>query len=89
MAPDREGIAAAVAALTDMTEALGLVMEEAPVDAGKDEALVGALMEILLELRRSARERKDWATADSIRKSLQEAGIAVEDSPQGARWKRA
>ena len=89
MAPDREGIAAAVAALTDMTEALGLVMEEAPVDAGKDEALVGALMEILLELRRSARERKDWATADSIRKSLQEAGIVVEDSPQGARWKRA
>ena len=89
MAPDREGIAAAVVALTDMTEALGLVMEEAPVDAGKDEALVGALMEILLELRRSARERKDWATADSIRKSLQEAGIVVEDSPQGARWKRA
>jgi len=89
MEPDREGIAAAVAALTDMTEALGLVMEEAPVDAGKDEALVGALMEILLELRRSSRERKDWATADSIRKSLQEAGIVVEDSPQGARWKRA
>jgi cysteinyl-tRNA synthetase len=88
VAPDREGITAAVSALVDMMEALGLVLEEKPVSEGQDEALVGALMEILLEVRRSARERKDWATADALRKSLQEAGIVVEDSPQGARWKR-
>ena len=87
-APDREGIGAAVAAMVDMMEALGLSMDESSAQAGQDEALVGALMEILLEVRRTARERKDWAMADSIRKSLQEAGIVVEDSPQGARWKR-
>ncbi len=87
-APDREGIGAAVAAMVDMMEALGLSMDEPSAQAGQDEALVGALMEILLEVRRTARERKDWAMADSIRKSLQEAGIVVEDSPQGARWKR-
>lgn len=87
--PDRAGIAAAMDAMVDMTEALGLSIEEAPVCVGQDEAMVGKLMEILLELRRSARERKDWATADGIRKGLLEAGIVVEDSPQGVRWKRA
>ena len=86
---DRQGIEMAVGALEDMLEALGLTPEEQPAGTGQDEELVGKLMEILLELRRSARERKDWATADAVRNKLQEAGIVVEDSPQGARWKRA
>ena len=63
--------------------------EEQQAGVGQDEELVGKLMDILLELRRAARERKDWATADAVRNKLQEAGIVVEDSPQGARWKRA
>jgi cysteinyl-tRNA synthetase len=88
-APDREGINAAATALVDMMKELGLSFEATPATGGHDEALVGSLMEILLELRRAARERKDWSTADSIRKNLQEAGIVVEDSPQGVRWKRA
>ncbi len=87
--PDRDGISTATAALSDMLEALGLSMEDIPESVGQDEAMVESLMKILLELRRSARENKDWAMADSIRKSLQAAGILVEDSPQGARWKRA
>ncbi len=87
-AVDRSGIEAAVGALEDMLSALGLIPEEQPAEGGRDEVLVGSLMEILLELRRSARERKDWATADAIRNKLQAAGIVVEDSPQGARWKR-
>ena len=87
-AVDRSGIEVAVGALEDMLSALGLIPEEQPAEGGRDEVLVGSLMEILLELRRSARERKDWATADAIRNKLQAAGIVVEDSPQGARWKR-
>ena len=86
---DRQGIEMAVGVLEDMLEALGLTPEEQPAGTGQDEELVGKLMEILLELRRSARERKDWATADAVRNKLQAAGIVVEDSPQGARWKRA
>ena len=87
--PDVTGITAAVDALMDMTDVLGLSLEAEAVAGGQDEKLVDTLMEILLGLRQSARERKDWATSDSIRNSLQEAGIVVEDSPQGARWKRA
>ena len=84
---DRQGIELAVGALEDMLAALGLTPEEQPAGVGQDEELVGKLMDILLELRRAARERKDWATADAVRNKLQEAGIVVEDSPQGPRWK--
>jgi cysteinyl-tRNA synthetase len=85
---DSEGLRKAIDELVNMMEDLGISLEEKPDNVGQDEALVANLMDILLELRRSARESKDWATADSIRNSLQAAGIVVEDSPQGARWKR-
>ena len=86
---DLAGIRQAVEALVDMTEALGLVVDETPANEAADEKLVTALMDLLLGLRQTARERKDWATADSIRNGLQAAGIVVEDSPQGPRWKRS
>ena len=89
MSLDILGITAAVEALVEMTDVLGLSLNNEPVLKEQDEKLVGALVNILLGLRQSARERKDWATSDAIRKSLQEAGIVVEDSPQGASWKRA
>ena len=87
--PDFSGIKKAVETLSELVDALGLSLDDALVQTGQDEKLVGALMDILLDMRQAARERKDWATSDAIRKSLQEAGIVVEDSPQGARWKRA
>ncbi len=86
---DLAGIRQAVEALVDMTEALGLKVEEAPANEAADEKMVAALMALILGLRQTARERKDWATADSIRNGLQAAGIVVEDSPQGPRWKRS
>ena len=86
---DLAGIRQAVEALVDMTEVLGLKVDETPANEAADEKLVTALMDLLLGLRQTARERKDWATADSIRNGLQAAGIVVEDSPQGPRWKRS
>ena len=49
-------------------------------------ALVGPLVEELLHLRAQARERKDFETADAIRRRLSEIGIVVEDSAAGSRW---
>jgi cysteinyl-tRNA synthetase len=50
---------------------------------------VDALVRVVLEQRQAARDRKDYAAADSIRDALAGAGIAVEDTPQGVRWSLA
>jgi cysteinyl-tRNA synthetase len=55
--------------------------------AGDDlRTVVGALIDVALEQRKAARQRKDYAAADAIRNSLQEAGVLVEDTPRGPRW---
>ena len=41
-----------------------------------------------LEERRNARKAREFARADAIRKELEERGIAIEDGPQGTRWRR-
>jgi cysteinyl-tRNA synthetase len=38
--------------------------------------------------REEARESKDFARADQIRHELEEAGIALEDGPDGTTWRR-
>ncbi|TDC43128.1 cysteine--tRNA ligase [Actinomadura sp. KC345] len=48
--------------------------------------VVDALVAVALEQRQAARARKDYAAADAIRDGLSEAGILVEDTPQGPRW---
>jgi cysteinyl-tRNA synthetase len=48
-----------------------------------------ALVQSQLEQRAKARAERDFATADAIRDRLTEAGIAVEDTPTGARWSLA
>jgi cysteinyl-tRNA synthetase len=46
-------------------------------------------VDALIEQRRIARDSKDFARADQIRKKLAEMNIEVEDTPNGPRWKVA
>jgi len=41
------------------------------------------------QLRREARANKDFAKGDAIRNLLTEAGVSLEDTPQGPRWSRS
>ena len=42
----------------------------------------------LLEERASAREERDWARSDELRRTLSARQLEVKDTPQGQRWVR-
>ncbi len=47
----------------------------------------GELMELIIELRKHARERKDYASSDLIRKELEKVGISLEDAKDKTSWR--
>jgi cysteinyl-tRNA synthetase len=56
-------------------------------ETGKD-SVVDGLMDFLVEMRRKAREAKDFKVSDEIRDRLADIGILLEDTKDGPRWKR-
>ena len=54
--------------------------------ASPEHAALEALIAEQLNARAEARKAKDFAKADQIRDALTEAGIAIEDGPQGSTW---
>ena len=47
----------------------------------------GALLDLLLQARLDARQQKNYRLADRLRDELREAGILLEDTPRGVRWR--
>ena len=45
-------------------------------------------VEKLIQERKEARARRDFARADEIRDELDARGIVLEDTPAGTRWKQ-
>lgn len=44
-------------------------------------------MDLLLQIRAEAKEKKDWETSDKIRNELNKIGFDVKDGKNGAEWK--
>jgi cysteinyl-tRNA synthetase len=76
-------------ALRELTGLLGLFLEPPRRAGGADDGLVDKLMALVIEIRAHARKAKDFATADLVRNKLGEAGIVLEDRPDGTGWSRA
>lgn len=49
--------------------------------------LTDKLMQLVIDIRKNARKSKNWEIADQIRVRLQEAGVGLEDHPDGTHWK--
>jgi len=60
--------------------------ELATVGSRDPREVVAPLVEPLLELRRRARDGKDFATSDWVRDRLVDAGVEVRDTSDGVEW---
>ncbi|MBP5516581.1 MAG: cysteine--tRNA ligase [Bacteroidales bacterium] len=49
-------------------------------------AIIDGLMQMILDVRATAKANKDWTTSDKIRDNLAALGIAVKDGKDGATW---
>jgi cysteinyl-tRNA synthetase len=82
----RDGAALVAAALADFDKVLGVVALRRAEDAQPPVPIEE--IERLIDERKSARARRDFAAADQIRVSLADRGILLEDGPSGTRWKK-
>ena len=77
-----EGLAVLQKTLKEFIEdILGLHAES----AANNEALDG-VMHLLIDIRKKARENKDWSTSDQIRDELAALGIQIKDGSDGSSW---
>jgi cysteinyl-tRNA synthetase len=79
----KKGAQDAMALLKELDAVLGILPEETEGDSAMD-----SVMDILIDIRAELRKRKAYDLADMIRDRLSEAGIALEDSSSGAKWKK-
>jgi cysteinyl-tRNA synthetase len=78
-------IAWAQATLAKLAGVLGLTLQADSDDSHGD---IAPFVELLLDVRRQLRERKQWDLADSIRDQLEAMGLRLEDTPSGTEWRK-
>jgi cysteinyl-tRNA synthetase len=59
-----------------------------PQQKDTEPMLDDATVEVIIAERIAARKAKDFATADALRKQLDDAKIIVDDAPTGTTWRR-
>jgi cysteinyl-tRNA synthetase len=81
---DGRGVEEAQRVLRELAGVLGLTLRE-------PEAAMGAapFIDLLVELRNDLRAAKQFELADRVRSRLADAGITLEDGPEGTRWRRS
>ncbi|MFT8318386.1 MAG: cysteine--tRNA ligase [Sporolactobacillus sp.] len=69
--------------LNELSQVLGLKLN------GEKEGILDKEVEKLIQEREEARKAKNYALADKLRDQLSQAGVVLEDTAQGVRWKRS
>ena len=55
-------------------------------DSSTDNTAYKKAVDLLLEIRRQAKQNKDWATSDKIRNELTAIGFTIKDTKDGFEW---
>lgn len=89
----RAAIGFAVSAIREVGQVLGLFstdpksyLEGRRAEKLSKLSLTADQIRDLIHQREEAREKKDWAVADALRKKLAGANIILKDSPRGTTW---
>jgi cysteinyl-tRNA synthetase len=80
----REGNTAPALDLLDRFDRIFAVLEPTQAEGGLSDARVDEL----IQERAAAKKARNFARSDQIRQELLDAGIVLEDTKEGARWKR-
>lgn len=73
----------------DKIRELGAVLGLQLTGADNDNSKADAFIDLLLEMRTSLRNDKQWAYSDLIRDRLKDLGVTLEDSKDGTTWRWA
>jgi cysteinyl-tRNA synthetase len=83
----REDAGSVIDLVTDIDDnVLACLTQDAPAPADAD--ALEAWVREKIETRQKARAEKSFKRADEIRRELLEAGIVLEDTKDGVRWKK-
>jgi cysteinyl-tRNA synthetase len=82
--PESAWVVNARATLKEMLGVLGLFETDDDSGQSKDDELIA----LALDIRNQLRVMKQYELSDTIRDRLKELGIEIEDTEEGARWKR-
>ena len=66
---------------------LGLFLERAKEPKLEGDSKTSQLMELVISVRKMAREAKQFEIADHIRDELGNMSIVLEDRPDGTEWR--
>ena len=72
-----------ISLIREFDSVLGIMPEDG--ETGEE---LDSVMGILIDLRQELRKRKMYDLADMIRDRVKDAGFSLEDSSEGAKWKR-
>ncbi|MFH1258594.1 MAG: cysteine--tRNA ligase [Elusimicrobiota bacterium] len=75
-------IKGALTVLKEFKSILGLELSAENKETEKNK------IEELIKKREEARMKKDWASADQLRRELEKLEIVLEDTPHGTRWRK-
>ncbi|MBN1392290.1 MAG: cysteine--tRNA ligase [Sedimentisphaerales bacterium] len=68
-------------------DVLGIIKGRYAEQDGANAEILYKLVKVLIEQRDAARQKKDFAAADALRKQIEEAGVILEDTPGETVWR--